>query len=72
MKDECGKTNARVSDGVTTKNDIELGRVVSLHTKRDYLIMTPLKSRCISDPFYCEQGITIELWLKFRRGVYLV
>ena len=68
VKDECGKTNAKVSDGVRTTTDIQLGTVVSLNSKRDSLVMTPLKSRCISDPSYCELGITIEFWLRFRKG----
>ena len=72
MKDECGKTHANASDGVTTKIDGQLGTVVSLNTKTDSLKMRPLKSRCIIDPSYCEEGITIEFWLKFLEGKMLL
>ena len=68
VKDECGKTNAKVSDGVTTKNDVQLATVVSFNKKTDSMVMTPIESRCISDPSNCQQGITIEFWLKFRSG----
>ena len=72
VKDECGKTHANASDGVTTKIDGQLGTIVSLNTKTDSLKMRPLKSRCIIDPSYCEEGITIEFWLKFLEGKMLV
>lgn len=72
VKDVSGRTNAKVSDGVTTKKDGQLGTVVSLNTESDSLEMTPLESECISDPSHCEQGITIAFWLKFRRGKLLV
>jgi hypothetical protein len=70
VKDECGKTNAKVSNGVRTKNDAQLATVVSFNTKSDSMEMKPLKSRCISDPSHCKQGITIEFWLKFRGGEF--
>lgn len=53
---------------VTTKRDAQLGTVVSLSSKSDYLVMNSLKSRCISDPSRCKQGITVEFWLRFRGG----
>ena len=68
VKDECGKTNAKVSDGVTTKNDAQLATVVSFNKNSDSMVMTPIEARCISDPSNCQQGITIEFWLKFRSG----
>ena len=63
-----GMTNADVSEGVTTKFDDQLGRVVSLNAKDDSLVMDPLKSRCISDPTTCRMGVTVGFWLKFRKG----
>ncbi|XP_028409012.1 uncharacterized protein LOC114531600 isoform X2 [Dendronephthya gigantea] len=71
-KDECGETDAKVSDGVKTKKDAQLGSVVSLYTKNVSLVMEPLHSRCIYDPSYCKKGITIEFWIKFRTGECII
>lgn len=68
-KDKCGKTDAKVSDGVTTKIDPQLGSVVSLNTKSASLVITLLQFRCIYDPSHSKNGITIEFWLKFQRGI---
>ena len=72
LSDVRGFTKTLVFNGLGVVQADQLGTVVQLDGKDDWIFASGFRGRCVNDPTFCTKGLSVAFWIRFQRGKCLV
>ena len=66
--DVRGNSTGVVQNGVKQSTADQIGQVLTLDGKDSYIELTGFKDKCIVDPSFCREGLSVAFWIKYIKG----
>ena len=68
LVDMRGNASGVAHNGVKMSTADQIGQVLSLDGKDDFIELNGIRDRCIVDPTNCTEGLSVAFWIKYTKG----
>ena len=70
LVDTRGNGSGEAQNGVKMSTTDQLGQVLTLDGKDDFIELKGISDKCIVDPADCTEGLSVAFWIKYTKGTY--